>query len=367
MSVINQMLRDLDARQQAGQAGVSADPALRNIRRDTVSVAELSAARNQARAPRRMLLGLSLLGALAMVVGVGWLFKERLPQAVIAGAASRNELAPTIAPSAAALPASRTGAGAAVAPPVAPLQAPPLSAAPMSNAAPNVSAQVAVRVKQVVAPTAPALPAVVASSPPRDLPSARSAAAPASAAPPAASMAVPAQREPAPAQPGRAQAATEVMAHAQSLWDQGSRDAALQLLRDALAVLERSAVAGESGTLLAQAVREIVRMELAQGHPVAALDLLQRLEPQLANQADVWALRGNVAQRLGRHAESVQAYLSALKLRPGEARWMLGAAVSLAAQGQTAQATELAEQARQRGGLSPEVESYLRQQGVVLR
>ena len=126
-------------------------------------------------------------------------------------------------------------------------------------------------------------------------------------------------------------------------------------------------MAGESGTLLAQAVREIVRMELAQGHPVAALDLLQRLEPQLANQADVWALRGNVAQRLGRHAESVQAYLSALKLRPGEARWMLGAAVSLAAQGQTAQATELAEQARQRGGLSPEVESYLRQQGVVLR
>ena len=156
------------------------------------------------------------------------------------------------------------------------------------------------------------------------------------------------------------------MAQAQSLWEQGSRDAATQLLRDATAVLERSAAAGESNALLSQAVRELTRMELAQGHAAAAMELLQRLEPLLANQPDVWALRGNVAQRLGRHTESVQAYQTALKLRPGEARWMLGAAVSLAAQGHTAQATELAEQARERGGLSPEVESFLRQQGVVL-
>jgi tetratricopeptide (TPR) repeat protein len=185
----------------------------------------------------------------------------------------------------------------------------------------------------------------------------------------AGAVSAPPKQEPAVPPPSRtqAEAAREVIGQAQSLWEQGSQDAATQLLRDAVAVLERSALAGESTAMLAQATRELTRMELARGHAAAAMDLLQRLEPLLANQADVWAVRGNAAQRLGRHAESVQAYLTALKLRPGEARWMLGAAVSLAAEGHTAQAAELAEQARERGALSAEVESYLRQQGVVLR
>jgi hypothetical protein len=185
----------------------------------------------------------------------------------------------------------------------------------------------------------------------------------------AGAVSAPLKQEAAAVAPSRTQAdaAREVIAQAQSLWEQGSQDAATQLLRDAVVVLERSALAGESTALLAQATRELTRMELARGHAAAAMDLLQRLEPLLANQPDVWAIRGNAAQRLGRHAESVQAYLTALKLRPGEARWMLGAAVSLAAEGHTAQAAELAEQARERGGLSAEVEGYLRQQGVVLR
>lgn len=94
--------------------------------------------------------------------------------------------------------------------------------------------------------------------------------------------------------------------------------------------------------------------------------MLTRLEPALAGAADVWAIRGNAAQRLGRHAESAAAYQRALTLRPNEPRWMLGAAVSLAAQGQTIAAAELAEKARAGGVLSPEVASYLRQSGVIL-
>lgn len=70
---------------------------------------------------------------------------------------------------------------------------------------------------------------------------------------------------------------------------------------------------------------------------------------------------------LRRHEESASAYLMALKLRLEEARWMLGAAVSLAAQGQTARAAELAEKARAGGVLSREVATYLRQLGVPLR
>ena len=118
---------------------------------------------------------------------------------------------------------------------------------------------------------------------------------------------------------------------------------------------------------LASLVRELARMELAEGRVSQTLELLKRLEPALSGVADIWAIRGNAAQRLGRHAESVAAYQMALKLRPNELRWMLGAAVSLAAQGQTAAAAELAEKARAGGALTPELATYLRQLGVPLR
>ena len=133
---------------------------------------------------------------------------------------------------------------------------------------------------------------------------------------------------------------------------------------------ERANVAGTPATttaVLASLVRELARMEMAEGHVSQALALLTRLEPTLSEQAEVWALRGNAAQRLGHHEESVEAYQRALRLRPNEARWMLGAAVSLAALGQTESAADYAEKARSGGVLSPEVAAYLKQLGVSLK
>jgi len=164
--------------------------------------------------------------------------------------------------------------------------------------------------------------------------------------------------------------AQEALAQAQSLWNTGSRQEAIDLLYQALSVVERSSAAGSPAAnkpVLASLARELARMELAEGRVSQTLELLTRLEPALSGVADIWAIRGNAAQRLGRHAESVTAYQRALKLRPNEPRWQLGAAVSLAAQGQTAAAAELAEKARAGGALSPELAAYLRQLGVPLR
>ena len=161
----------------------------------------------------------------------------------------------------------------------------------------------------------------------------------------------------------------EALAQAQSMWNAGSRSAAIDLLNDALQSVERSRAGAEpsgSGAVLATLARELARMQLAQGQVREALEMLTRLEPALLQVADTWAMRGNAAQRLGRHADSAAAYQIALKLRPGEPRWQLGAAVSLAALGQLAAAAELAEQARAAGALSPEVATYLRQLGVTL-
>ena len=154
------------------------------------------------------------------------------------------------------------------------------------------------------------------------------------------------------------------LAQAQAQWNEGSRLAAVELLNGAIVHLEEMP-SGDTATLAAL-VREFVRMTLAQGQTGEALATLERLEPLLSGVADIWALRGNAAQRLGRHPEAANAYLKGLALSPNEPRWMLGAAVSLAAQGQTGPASELAEKARAAGALRPDVANYLRQLGVVV-
>lgn len=162
--------------------------------------------------------------------------------------------------------------------------------------------------------------------------------------------------------------ANEALERAQNLWNAGSRDAALDLLQDAVAVAERQGVsqAAPNPNLL-PLVRELTRMQLSEARHAAVWELLTRLEPQLGNAPDLWAIRANAAQRLGRHQDSVHAYLVALQSRPNEQRWLLGAAVSLAALGQLTSAAEMADKARTVGVVSPEVLGYLRQQGVPLK
>lgn len=180
----------------------------------------------------------------------------------------------------------------------------------------------------------------------------------------------PRSAEPMPMVNPRQAAALEALNQARNLWNAGSRDAALDVMRQAVAVAERAQTAAiEPAALPAfqTLVRELARMELAQGQVSQVLELLVRLEPLLTDQADLWAVRGNAAQRLGRHQDSVHAYGMALKLRPGEPRWLLASAVSLAVQGQLTAAAEQAEKARAAGAVSPEVLAYLRQLGVPLR
>ena len=160
--------------------------------------------------------------------------------------------------------------------------------------------------------------------------------------------------------------AQEALAQAQALWNAGSKDAAVELLRDAVAIAERGGATGANPGLF-PLVRELTRMQLAEGHFGAVWDLLNRLEPHLGNQSDLWAIRANAAQRLGRHQDSVHAYMVALQSRPTEQRWLLGSAVSLAALGQTSSAAEMADKARAAGPISKDVQAYLRQMNVPIR
>lgn len=134
-------------------------------------------------------------------------------------------------------------------------------------------------------------------------------------------------------------------------------------LRDSLSVAEAARNAAAAALL----AREIARLDIAENRSQTALDLLKRLESLVGDDADVWALRGNAEQRLGMHAEAAESYLAALRLRPTEAKWMLGAAISMAANGKPDEARVWAERAAERGAVSPTIANYLRQLGVTLR
>lgn len=329
MSVINKMLRDLDNRQSQAATPVPPRPQPAGMAHGTVVVNPLEPLRQPRSRPRFTLpmLVTVLLGA--GVAGACWYLPLRTTPAPVV--AVSTSVAPAVAPASVSAPvvlASPVQAAVTAKPAPVPAAVPP-SVLPQNT----VSLKLATGLKDMPsAPLTPAVPQV----------------------PPQAPHRVP---------------ALEALAQAQSLWSAGSRAAALDLLRESLAVLERVNPAGapaSNTSVLAALARELARMEMAEGRVSQALSMLTRLEPALSGVADVWAIRGNAAQRLGRHDESVAAYQTALKLKPNEPRWMLGAAVSLAALGQTAPAAELAEKARAGGALSPEVATYLKQLGVSL-
>ena len=390
MSVINKMLRDLDQR-QTPSSRLASD----GLRRHTVSLESDVLPRRAAPPRSRWGLWLVLVLVVAAAGGAyGWLRmgsqtfprsdaqmrlhlkgddELNLPAATLAAAsamapvatpvevAARVETVSVATPVAASLSAAPESTSEPVRPPAPVLAstplvtAPPVTTPPTPPSPPTKSAVESNASMSVPAKLPPAAPAAAPTALPAKTP------APTPSVKPAASQAVAKSGAgtsgPAPRQQ---QAARDALAQAQTLWSTGSQDTAVNSLQAAVAVAERQDSAG----MLVPLVRELARMELAQDRPAAVLELLTRLEPQLTNQADLWAVRANAAQRLGRHQDSVLAYGVALQSRPTEARWLLGMAVSLAAMGQTSQAATMVEKARESGPISPEVALYLRQQGV---
>ncbi len=389
MSVINKMLRDLDQRQDAHAptAAPAAAPAASALRHGTASVSFGKPAAQRATGRPGLWLGMGAL-VLASVCAGAWLWWQN--QGVATGVdiavspaatASLPASAPAVVASVASAPADHLAQAASesstvvAAPPVADSGASGATATAMtlrmesslstrqamdallSTPAPGTAPVAVATPAPAPVPTAPAA---------TERPKARTASPPAAAATPA-----PASENTAPAIQRQQQAGGDAIAQAQNLWNSGSHDAAIDLIQQSIAAAERSAKAGTTpgaaSTVLVPLVREMARMQLAEARFGAVWEMLTRLEPLLGNQADLWAIRANAAQRLGRHQDSVHAYMMALQTRPDEQRWLLGTAVSLAALGQTSSAAEMADKARALGPVSKDILAYLRQTGVPLR
>ena len=352
MSVINRMLQDIDRRQAAADLAASAThPDIQRVKPRVEAAATATG------------LGWKfalLVGSVALVLWALGLW--RAPSPISPTLPTAPSVAAQVAPLPSSTPAQAGPPGPAAAidsatavlvaaPPPAPEQAPseaavtPVAVAKTASEKLKMSMQLSMLVAEspvVRPPTRTAVPLALVAAP---------LTATAAGTTSIASV------------PVRQVATDETIASARALWADGARADAVATLREALAAAE--SVRNQRTT--APLARELARLEVADNRAQNALDLLLRLESLFADDAEAWALRGNAEQRLALHAEATQSYLAALRLRPSEGRWMLGAAISLAAAGQLDEARGWVERARERDAVTPAIASYLQQLGISAR
>ncbi|AWL03348.1 tetratricopeptide repeat protein [Massilia oculi] len=330
MSLINEMLQDLDAR--AGQPGAAPLPA---------DVRLPPAPEPRARWMRGVLVGGAVVAVAAAGV-IGWRMMGEQPPPVVAAAA-----------------------------PVAPaIPAPEAVLVEMPAAAPVLVAD--------VAPPTPVVPAPEPEPEPEPAPappSPKTAAAPRKPAPP----------KPAPVAQGRIETApqrvdnayrrallvledgrvTEAIATLQAglridprhepsrqtlvglLIEAGRTDEAMRQLQAALALEARQ----PSMAML------LARLQLEKGGP--ALETLMRTLPHAAGNGEYHAFLAGVLQREGRHREAAEHYRAALRATPGNGVWWMGLGISLQAEKCDPDAVAAFWQALGSGTLSPELAAFV--------
>lgn len=361
MSVINTMLRDLEQREGQTLSG-----------------------RYQPPAPRhgRLLLGIALLGVIAVPVLAYWLWHGDVQSAepLAAGPAVQAvPLAEKMAPA-----ATGPQPSAAVATPVAAVTSAAVAPSVVASA-PAASSAMASAVSQARAPTnSPARAAVVATA---ALESSESSSEPLSPQEPATSevvddallgpdegpqpteaseladteLVVPeepsgtleiAEEHLSPQQEAALERRKGLQAISKGQLDV-ARDAFAQVLaNDPLDHEIRERLAGlfygegrlpEAQQVLTDGIRlapaqanfrlMLARVALASGNKAQALQTLSELEPMVSRNLDYYATRAALAQELEQPAVAARSYQQLVVVQPGEARWWLGLAIAMDKQG----------------------------------
>lgn len=355
MSLINDMLRDLEARRATEQ-------------RVPAGLLHATGHAAPARSPRRLLLIALTLTLLLLAAAVAWLAWQRYSTPAPAVA-----MAPAIAPVPALPPTSTPapdpvadGSAPAVTETPAPAAVePPPMAAPAPDVAPVASVAVAT-------PPPEAAPPVVIRPAAEPVP--RPAARPASA-PVAVEKTV---RPPTP----QLQAETEYQRGVNALRG-GNQAAAETALRTALRLdgehlLARETLAAvllgagrliEADEVLEQGRRQfarnptlallLARLRVEQGQTGAAVTILEQTLHAATARADYLAFLAALYQRELRYEESIESYGRALALQPQQASWWVGMGISLENAGRRADAVKAYEQAAA-GALPPQLQDHVR-------
>ena len=105
----------------------------------------------------------------------------------------------------------------------------------------------------------------------------------------------------------------------------------------------------------------LARLQVDHGDLNAAWQTLDRSMPAGSASADYQGFAGHVLMRLGRSRDAIIRYPLATKLAPNDGRWWLGLGLSQEADGKASEAREAFQQARQCGNLSRELLALVEQ------
>lgn len=380
MSLINQMLKDLDARHESD--------ARSRLHRE---VRALPAAR---RAPPWRLLALA--GGAAVAVGVGgWFALQRGFGAPILESPAPLAAAPAaLSPVAvASVPAEQAPAVPAPSTPASPTDSSLPEDKPLASLGDSAGMKLAVELERVPPPieSPPRRPSAPAAAAPRRDAEAASSTLPATPVDkpvPAttAKLAPSATVDKRPSSPvgGREQAeadyrramslvngariaeATDVLLD--SLRRDGGHVASRQLLARLLVEQRRF---DEAAAILAEGLAlhpgqvawamTLARLQVERGDLASAARVLQASESYAGGNADYLGFLGHVLHRLGQHRAASERYLAATRIAPGEGRWWLGLGLALEADHRAGEARDAFVRARASGSLNPDLAAVVDQ------
>ena len=105
----------------------------------------------------------------------------------------------------------------------------------------------------------------------------------------------------------------------------------------------------------------LARLQLDRGDLAGAWQTLNYSQLAAGNNADYQGFSAHVLQRLGRHKDAAERYQVAARLSPGDGRWWLGLGLSWEAEGRSSDAREAFARAKQSGNLSAELMAMIEQ------
>lgn len=105
----------------------------------------------------------------------------------------------------------------------------------------------------------------------------------------------------------------------------------------------------------------LARLQVDRGELTEAWQTLDFSSPAAGNNADYQGFMAHVLQRLGRNRDAAKHYQVATRLSPNDGRWWLGLGLALEGNGQSSEAREMFLRARQSGNLSPQLIALIEQ------
>ncbi|RBA25747.1 tetratricopeptide repeat protein [Herminiimonas fonticola] len=105
----------------------------------------------------------------------------------------------------------------------------------------------------------------------------------------------------------------------------------------------------------------LARLQVEKGEQQTAINTLQRTLPYAQDRAEYQAFLAALLQREGRHKDAVEQYLAAVRKMPQNGLWWMGLGISLQAENRAAEAREAFIRARESATLTADLQAFVEQ------